>query len=188
MPQTLRAEILQKVHEKHQGSAVKCRERACSSMWWLGLSADIKKLVTSCQVSCELKRMQQKEPLIFIPLPERPWKRIAMGLCEHSRQNYLVISDNYSIFIEILPLPTMTCAQVIHRQKIVFARFGIPDEVESDNVKNSELEQFSSSEFSKQLYFKHITLSPHHPQGNGHADMQKGPCKQQRKSSSNRTR
>ncbi|XP_056444336.1 uncharacterized protein K02A2.6-like [Gadus chalcogrammus] len=98
-------------------------------------------------------------------LAERPWKRIAMDLCEH---NYLVISDYYSRFLEILHLPSTTSAQVIQRMKAVFARFGIPDEVVSDNGP-----QFSSAEFrecARQLDFKHCTSSPHHPQGNGHAE------------------
>lgn len=167
VPRQMRGEILQKIHEGHQG-LVKCRERACSSVWWPGLSTDINKLVTSCQVCCELKRTQQKEPLISTPLPERPWKRIAMDLCEHNHHNYLVISDYYSRFLEILQLPSTTSAQVIQRLKAVFARFGIPDEVVSDNGP-----QFSSAEFkecARQLDFKHCTSSPHHPQGNGHAE------------------
>ena len=125
-------------------------------------------LVTSCQVCCELKRTHQKEPLISTPLPERPLKRIAMDLCDHNHHNYLVISDCYSRFLEILHLPSTTSAQVIQRMKAVFARFGIPDEVVSDNGP-----QFSSAEFkecARQLDFKHCTSSPHHPQGNGHAE------------------
>lgn len=43
---SMRGEILQKIHEGHQG-LVKCRERACSSVWWPGLSTEINKLVTS---------------------------------------------------------------------------------------------------------------------------------------------
>ena len=167
VPKSMRGEILQKIHEGHQG-LVKCRERACSSVWWPRLSTEISMLVTSCQVCCELKRTHQKEPLISTPLPERPWKRIAMDLCEHNHHNYLVISDYYSRFLEILHLPSTTSAQVIQRMKAVFARFGIPDEVVSDNGP-----QFSSAEFkecTRQLDFKHCTSSPHHPQGNGHAE------------------
>lgn len=63
----------------------------------------------------------------------------------------------------MLHLPSTTSAQVIQRLKATFARFGIPDEVVSDNGP-----QISSAEF--QLDFKHITSSPHHPQGNGHAE------------------
>ena len=167
VPQPMRKEILQKIHEGHQGLA-KCRERARSSVWWPGLSTEISSLVTSCQVCHELKRTQQKEHLIATPLPDRPWKRIAMDLCEYNHQNYLIISDYYSRFIEILHMPSTTSTQVILKLKAIFARFGVPDEMVSDNGP-----QFSSSEFqefAKQLDFRHCTSSPHHPQGNGHAE------------------
>lgn len=120
-------------------------------------------LCHSCQ---EQKHTQQKEPLISTPLPDHPWKRIALDLCEHNKNNYLVISDYYSQFL--LHLPFTTSTQVIQRLKTTFARFGIPDEVVSDNGP-----QFSSAEFqelARQLDFQHITSSPPHPRGNGHAE------------------
>ena len=52
--------------------------------------------------------------------------------------------------------------------KSIFARFGIPEVVLSDNGP-----QFSSREFRKfsQVYcFTHITSSPYHPQGNSEAE------------------
>lgn len=167
IPQSERADIIQKIHDGHQG-LTKCRDRAKSSVWWPGLSAELKNTVMSCHSCQEQKRAQQKEPLISTPLPDRPWKRIALDLCEHNKNNYLVISDYYSRFLEVLHLPSTTSAQVIQRLKATFARFGIPDEVVSDNGP-----QFSSAEFqelTRQLDFKHITSSPHHPQGNGHAE------------------
>lgn len=167
IPQPLRSDILKKIHDGHQG-LTKCRERAKSSVWWPGLSAELKNLVMSCHTCQEQRRAQQKEPLISTPLPDRPWKRIGLDLCEHNKNNYLVISDYYSRFLEVLHLPSTTSTQVILRLKATFARFGIPDEVVSDNGP-----QFSSEEFqelARKLDFSHITSSPHHPQGNGHAE------------------
>lgn len=167
IPQSLRADILKKIHDGHQG-LTKCRDRAKSSVWWPGLSAELKHTVMSCHTCQEQKRAQQKEPLISTPLPDRPWKRIALDLCELNKNNYLVISDYYSRFLEVLHLPSTTSTQVILRLKATFARFGIPEEVVSDNGP-----QFSSTEFqelARQLDFRHVTSSPHHPQGNGHAE------------------
>lgn len=167
IPETLRADILDRIHDGHQG-LIKCRERANASVWWPGISSEIKHKVSSCQSCCELRRAQQKEPLISTPLPDRPWKRIALDLCEFNKQNYLVISDYYSRYIEILHMTTTTSAQVALKLKATCARYGIPDMVVSDNGP-----QFSSTEFqdlARELDFKHITSSPHNAQGNGHAE------------------
>ena len=52
--------------------------------------------------------------------------------------------------------------------KAVFARFGIPDVLVTDNGP-----QFASAEFAvfaKTWMFKHTTSSPYHPQSNGKAE------------------
>lgn len=121
-----------------------------------------------CQTCQEQKRTQQKEPLISTPLPDRPWKRIGLDLCEYNKNNYLVMSDFYSRFLEILHLPSTTSFQVIQRLKATFARFGVPNEVVSDNGPQFSCAEFR--EFASEMDFKHITSSPHHPQGNGHAE------------------
>lgn len=118
IPQSERADIIQKIHDGHQG-LTKCRDRAKSLVWWPGLSVEL-----SCHSCQEQKRAQQREPLISTPLPDRPWKRIALDLCEHNKNHYLVISDYYSRFLEVLHLPSTTSAQVIQRLKATFARFG----------------------------------------------------------------
>lgn len=52
-----------------------------------------------------MKQTQLKEPLISTPFPDRPWKRLAIDLCEYNKHTYLVVSDYFSRFLEILHMP-----------------------------------------------------------------------------------
>ena len=50
----------------------------------------------------------------------------------------------------------------------VFARYGIPNVIVSDNGPQYLSQEFG--EFAKKFNFKHITSSPYHPQGIGEAE------------------
>ena len=94
--------------------------------------------------------------------------RIATDLFELKNSTYLLTVDYYSRFVEVQKLNSTTSSSVITHLKSIFARFGIPAEMVSDNGP-----QFSSQEmkeFSETYGFRHITTSPHYPQANGLAE------------------
>lgn len=65
-------------------------------------------------------------------------------------------------------LQSTTSEHIIQRIKALFARFGIPEQIVSDNEP-----QFFSEiwrRFCIMHDIQHITSSPHHPQGNGYAE------------------
>ena len=101
-------------------------------------------------------------------LPSRPWQNISIDLCEYKKHNYLVVSDYYSRYLEILNLPTTTTHQVVAKLKATFARFGIPEVIVSDN--GPQLASAEMREVSEDYDFVHITSSPHYPQSNGQVE------------------
>ena len=98
----------------------------------------------------------------------RPWARVAADLCEFDNRVLLVVSDYYSNFIEVARLSNLTSCAVIKELKAIFARYGVPDTLVTDNGS-----QFSSAEFAvfaKTWMFEHKTSSPTYPQSNEKAE------------------
>jgi hypothetical protein len=91
-----------------------------------------------------------------------------MDLFELKKEQYLLIVDYYSRYIELALLRSTTAASVINHTKSVFARHGIPQIVVSDNGPQFASKQFE--EFAQKYEFTHVTSSPHYPQANGEAE------------------
>ena len=167
IPSSLQRQTLNQIHEGHQGIN-KCRERAKISVWWPGLSAQIKVMVEDC-TTCSKHRQQHPEPLMPTPLPERPWQLIATDLFILEKVTYLLVVDYYSRYVEVVALPKSTSSlKIIQALKTIFARHGIPDEVRSDNGPQYHSDEFA--QFAKDWGFQHSTSSPRYPQANGEVE------------------
>ena len=115
IPNSLRQEMLEKLHSSHQG-VTKCRQRAKSVVWWPRVSKELEEFVTNCH-ACAQHRFQPAEPLIPSALPEHPWQRIASDLFEWKQHSYPLIVDYYSRFIEVTKLTTTSAEEVIRQCK-----------------------------------------------------------------------
>ena len=79
-----------------------------------------------------------------------------------------MVMDYYSRFIEILSLVGTTSLVVIQKLKSVFVRWGIPEQLVSDNGTQFKSAWFE--DFTAKYGFRHTTSSPHHHQANGAAE------------------
>ena len=74
---------------------------------------------------------RHRENKLFVRLnyPERSWEKIAIDIFHYTRNDYLVIIDYYSRWIEIKQLISLklTSDWVISLIKTVFTTHGIPD-------------------------------------------------------------
>jgi len=167
IPYSLQKEVLEKIHEGHMGMN-KCRERANDSVWWPHITQEIKDFVSRCRFCIEKQPSQRKEPLLPSELPDRPFQRMAVDICEHKGAHFLIAFDYYSRYIDICYLRNLTSRTVVMKMKKIFAQHGIPETLISDNGT-----QFTSAEFqqfSSEWNFRHATSSPHFPQANGAAE------------------
>ena len=166
IPDELREEILNRLHGGHQG-IVKTRALAKDSVWWPGLSTQIKTKVEDCP-TCVKERQPAHEPLDTTPVPDRPWKKLGSDIMEWEGEDYLLVVDYFSKYIELALLKNLTSETTVGHMKSIFARHGVPDILVSDNAT-----QYSSTHFAKfadRYAFSHETSSPMYPQANGEAE------------------
>lgn len=153
IPQMLRQDILKRIHEGHLGIE-KCKRRARESVFLPGLNKYIETLISKCETCQKYRNKQSKEPTTLADLPTSPWLKVGMDLFNLKDKDYLVIIY-YSNYPEMALLMNMSSNCVITHVKSIFARYGIPHIVVSDNGPC-----FSGREwlkFSEQYNFKHIT-------------------------------
>lgn len=99
-------------------------------------------------------------------VPTPPFSKIEMDICECLTKSYLIVSDYYSRFLDIIPITSKTASTCIKHLKLGFSNHGIPVEIVSDNM------QFNSHEFRsfcKQIGTRLTTTSPGYSQANGFA-------------------
>jgi hypothetical protein len=108
----MRSNMLNLIHESHLGIE-KCKARARAILFWPGMSKDIYEKVSQCANCATYRRRNQKEPMIAHQIPVRPWQKLGTDLCECKGNDYLVVVDYYSKFIETALLPNKTAGTVI---------------------------------------------------------------------------
>ena len=164
----LRKVMKEKLHHGHIGIQ-RTRARARQVMFWPGRNAEITDMISKCSACIENQAYQQKELVMFHEIPTEPWFKVGMDLFLFRNKSYLVVVDYYSNYIEVCHLYHQTKSpDVISHVKAIFACFGIPRVVISDNGP-----QFSSTDFknfAKSWDFEHKTSSPDYPKANGMAE------------------
>ena len=83
-------------------------------------------------------------------------------------RDFLLTVDYYSNFWEIDRLEDTRSVIVIRKLKNHFSRYGIPEQLVSDNGPKFSSEVFEK--FAKAYDFEHLTSSPGYPQSNGKAE------------------
>ncbi|XP_039457649.1 uncharacterized protein K02A2.6-like [Oreochromis aureus] len=167
IPPVYQQKVLEDLHHEHPGI---CRMKALarSYLWWPGCDGDIQELVQSCPVCQAVQKSPPVAPLHPWKWPERVWQRIHIDFAEKGKQYFLVVIDSHSKWLEVFPTPSITSHNTIEVLRGLFASYGLPEELVSDNGP-----QLVSKEFNQFLELngiRHTAVPAYHPASNGAAE------------------
>ena len=138
-------------------------------VWWPGLDKDIESSVQACAECQAQQSAPPVAPLQPWKWPSRPWVRLHMDYAgPFQGKMFLVVIDAHSKWVEAFPTNSSTSAVVIDHISTLFAQFGYPEVVVTDNGSC-----FVSEEFEAYLLkngIRHLTSAPYHPATNGLAE------------------
>lgn len=175
VPRAMRPDILDEIHGAHMGES-KSLSFARDYVFWPSMTSQVKDRVRSCGICNAFRNQQPKETLKPHDIPGLPWQVVGTDLFEYGGHTYLVVTDFYSKYFELELLRQSTATCLINNLKKIFARFGIPQEVISDNgsqysnTRNLFDSTHQFKEFAREWGFQHTTSSPEYPQSNGAAE------------------
>lgn len=164
IPKSLRTEMLERIHYGHLGIQ-KCKLRARESVFWPFMSKEIQDVVESCSTCKDFARNNPKEPMIKMEIPKSPWQEVSSDIFTIRLKDYLIVVDKYSKFPEVVELRELSSPGIIEKLKEVFARYGVPEKLFSDNGRQYDSRQMRL--FEKAWNFKLVTSSQRFPQSNG---------------------
>ena len=167
IPETFRARLLNELHEDHPG-IVRMKSRARSYFWYPGIDSDIENLVSSCSACQSVQKDLPAAPLVPWTFPANVWQRVHIDFAEFNKQQYLVLVDAHSKWIDAIEMHKTTSSQTIKELKRYFAMFGLPEYLVSDNGPQFVSDEFEN--FLKTNGIKHLTSAPYHPATNGAAE------------------
>lgn len=133
LPEELREDVLAILHANHPGiTAMKALAR--SYVWWPKIDAQIEEFVRHCKPCQENRQSEPKTPVHFWTKPESPWTRIHIDFAGPVKGVFfLVVVDALSNWAEIEIMPSLHSSAVIEKLRRMFASYGLPELVVSDN-------------------------------------------------------
>ena len=168
IPDAGQEKVLDILHDGHPG-ITKMKQLARSIVWWPRIDAHIEIKVKHCEQCAMLQKSPSPVPLHPWEWPNRPWTRIHVDYAgPFMGKMFLVLIDAHSKWMEVQPVCSATSSNTISALRTIFATFGLPEILVSDNGSVFTSEEFRV--FIKRNGIRHLTSAPYHPATNGLAE------------------
>jgi len=167
IPSELQPKVLSELHSTHWG-IVKMKSVARMHFWWPRLDQDIADIIAQCEECKQQKPNPSPQPNAWV-WPTSPWQRVHADFAgPFEGKMFLLVIDAHSKWLEVLPMTSTTGENCVKAFRSLFAAYGLPIELVTDNGP-----QFTSEVFEDYLKFcgvKHRLTAPYHPASNGEAE------------------
>ena len=165
IPAKLRGKVLQELYRGHPGSS-RMKAIARSYLWWPGLDSTLDKVAKSCVPCQAVKQAPPTAPLHPWTWPDRPWQRVHIDFAgPFQGKMFLLAIDAHSKWGEIFEMTQTTSTKTISILRQLFASYGFPDQIVSDNGPKFISKEFK--DFMQANGIRHIRSAPYHPASNG---------------------
>ena len=157
IPKRLQPEVLRELHRDHPGiSKMKALDRC--HLWWPHLDKEIEDIAKSCQSCQAVKQGPPAAPLHPWSWPAKPWQRVHIDFAgPFLGKSFLLTMDAHSKWPEVFEMTQTSTWQTIGVLRQLFSRYGLPQQVVSDNGPQFTSEEFAT--FMRANGIKH-TLCP----------------------------
>ena len=128
---------------------------AHTHLWWPHLDKDLENHVRACVLCQTVGDNPALAPLHPTVWPARPWLTVHFDFADpFEGKNFLIAIDTHSKWAEVCKMP-----------RTVFAAYGLPQQIVTDNGPQFTAEKFCN--FLRSNGVKHIQCSSYHPSSNG---------------------
>ncbi|XP_031349038.1 uncharacterized protein K02A2.6-like isoform X3 [Photinus pyralis] len=169
IPPIFRQPILNDLHAAHVG-IVKMKGIARSFVYWPGIDGEIEQVAKSCNECAKHAHVPPRFREHHWEYPKGPWERVHIDYAGPvAGMMLLILVDAYSKWVEVKVTASTTASSTITILDELFATYGAPVTIVSDNGP-----QFTSEEFKQFLQWSgvkyHKLSAPYHPSTNGQAE------------------
>ena len=142
--------------------------RAKETVYWPGITEDIKNTYNQCHICAKFAKSQQKETLQSVETPQTRWEQLGLDIFSLQGTQYLLTVDYFSQFPVVRKLQSLHSLSVIKILKEIFTIVGIPKCIVSDGGTQFTSQEFK--DFMRDWQIDHRITSPTNAQSNGQAE------------------
>jgi hypothetical protein len=166
IPKKLQSDVLKLLHVNHPGIS-RMKALARSVIWFPTLDHQIEQMVKSCEV-CAVTQNSCPQYTIPWQKTERFFQRVHIDYAKFESSNIFILIDGFSKWVEAIVVKDTEADTTIDTLNGIFATFGFPEEIVSDNGPQFTSEKFAV--FCHENNVKHTLTPPYHSQSNGSAE------------------